>query len=351
LIKKILEITPGIEPLYGTRDENLRLMEDGLQVMIDLRSDAIHITGPQEGVDQVQQIFTDYESLRKSGVTLQNGELKGMLRLVIADPEVTLKSLVDSGRQRSAGVKRMVQPRSLNQRKYVEAIERGDMTFGLGPAGTGKTYLAVAMAVSALMAKRVSRIILVRPAVEAGERLGFLPGSLQEKVDPYLRPLYDALYDLLDPQKVDKLLESNVIEVAPLAFMRGRTLSDAFIIMDEAQNTTNEQMKMFLTRLGNGSKAVITGDLTQIDLPNPKKSGLFEALNVLDGVEGISFCHFEDTDVVRHALVQRIVRAYDSFGRAQQQLPLELNEASLTSGGLENGVVPQNGVKLAAKPQ
>jgi len=351
LIKKILEITPGIEPLYGTRDENLRLMEDGLQVMIDLRSDAIHITGPQEGVDQVQQIFTDYESLRKSGVTLQNGELKGMLRLVIADPEVTLKSLVDSGRQRSAGVKRMVQPRSPNQRKYVEAIERGDMTFGLGPAGTGKTYLAVAMAVSALLAKRVSRIILVRPAVEAGERLGFLPGSLQEKVDPYLRPLYDALYDLLDPQKVDKLLESNVIEVAPLAFMRGRTLSDAFIIMDEAQNTTNEQMKMFLTRLGNGSKAVITGDLTQIDLPNPKKSGLFEALNVLDGVEGISFCHFEDTDVVRHALVQRIVRAYDSFGRAQQQLPLELNEASLTSGGLENGVVPQNGVKLAAKPQ
>ena len=351
MIKKILEITPGIEPLYGTRDENLRLMEDGLQVMIDLRSDAIHITGPQEGVDQVQQIFTDYESLRKSGVTLQNGELKGMLRLVIADPEVTLKSLVDSGRQRSAGVKRMVQPRSPNQRKYVEAIERGDMTFGLGPAGTGKTYLAVAMAVSALMAKRVSRIILVRPAVEAGERLGFLPGSLQEKVDPYLRPLYDALYDLLDPQKVDKLLESNVIEVAPLAFMRGRTLSDAFIIMDEAQNTTNEQMKMFLTRLGNGSKAVITGDLTQIDLPNPKKSGLFEALNVLDGVEGISFCHFEDTDVVRHALVQRIVRAYDSFGRAQQQLPLELNEASLTSGGLENGVVPQNGVKLAAKPQ
>ena len=351
MIKKILEITPGIEPLYGTRDENLRLMEDGLQVMIDLRSDAIHITGPQEGVDQVQQIFTDYESLRKSGVTLQNGELKGMLRLVIADSEVTLKSLVDSGRQRSAGVKRMVQPRSLNQRKYVEAIERGDMTFGLGPAGTGKTYLAVAMAVSALMAKRVSRIILVRPAVEAGERLGFLPGSLQEKVDPYLRPLYDALYDLLDPQKVDKLLESNVIEVAPLAFMRGRTLSDAFIIMDEAQNTTNEQMKMFLTRLGNGSKAVITGDLTQIDLPNPKKSGLFEALNVLDGVEGISFCHFEDTDVVRHALVQRIVRAYDSFGRAQQQLPLELNEASLTSGGLENGVVPQSGVKLAAKPQ
>jgi phosphate starvation-inducible protein PhoH and related proteins len=223
----------------------------------------------------------------------------------------------------------MVQPRSPNQRKYVEAIEQSDMTFGLGPAGTGKTYLAVAMAVSALMAKKVSRIILVRPAVEAGERLGFLPGSLQEKVDPYLRPLYDALYDLLDPIKVDKLLESNVIEVAPLAFMRGRTLSDAFIIMDEAQNTTMEQMKMFVTRLGNNSKAVITGDLTQTDLPNPKKSGLLEALHVLDGVEGIRFCHFEDVDVVRHQLVQRIVRAYDSYGKAQQQLPLPIGEVAM----------------------
>src|ERR1700743_821025 len=301
-------------------------MEDGLQVTIDLRSDAIQITGPGEGVEQVERIFSDYESLRRSGITLQNGELKGMLKLVIADPAVTLKSLVETGKQRSAGVKRMVQPRSPNQRKYVEAIEQSDMTFGLGPAGTGKTYLAVAMAVSALMAKKVSRIILVRPAVEAGEHLGFLPGSLQEKVAPYLRPLYDALYDLLDQEKVDKLLERNVIEVAPLAFMRGRTLSDAFIIMDEAQNTTREQMKMFVTRLGNNSKCVITGDLTQTDLPNPKKSGLLEALHVLDGVEGIGYCHFEDVDVVRHQLVQRIVRAYDSYGKAQQQLPLALND-------------------------
>ena len=326
MIKKSLEITPGIEPLYGTRDENLRLMEDGLQVTINLRSDAIQIAGAAKSVRQVERIFADFEALRRSGVTLQNGELKGMLRLVIADPEVTLKSLVESGRQRSAGVKRMVQPRSPNQRKYVEAIEQADMIFGLGPAGTGKTYLAVAMAVSALMAKRVSRIILVRPAVEAGERLGFLPGSLQEKVDPYLRPLYDALYDLLDQDKVDKLLERNVIEVAPLAFMRGRTLNDAFIIMDEAQNTTMEQMKMFVTRMGNGSKAVITGDMTQIDLPNPKKSGLFDALRVLEDVEGIRFCHFEEVDVVRHSLVQRIVRAYDSYGRAQQ-LALELGDA------------------------
>jgi phosphate starvation-inducible PhoH-like protein len=243
-------------------------------------------------------------------------------------------------------VKRIVQPRSPNQRRYVEAIEQADMVFGLGPAGTGKTYLAVAMGVAALMAKKVSRIILVRPAVEAGERLGFLPGSLQEKVDPYLRPLYDALYDLLDPEKVDKLLERNVIEVAPLAFMRGRTLSEAFIIMDEAQNTTNEQMKMFVTRLGNGSKAVITGDLTQIDLPNPKKSGLLEALQVLDGVEGIRFCHFEDVDVVRHHLVQRIVRAYDTHGRAQQQMPLEMNDA-----GMPRADVAASSHKPVSKPQ
>jgi phosphate starvation-inducible PhoH-like protein len=350
LIKKSLDITPGIEPLYGTRDENLRLLEDGLQVMIDLRSDAIHVTGSLDDVERVERIFFDYESLRKSGVTLQNGELKGMLKLVIADPGTTLRSLVDAGKQRSAGVKRMVQPRSPNQRKYVEAIEQSDMTFGLGPAGTGKTYLAVAMAVSALMAKRVSRIILVRPAVEAGERLGFLPGSLQEKVDPYLRPLYDALYDLLDQDKVDKLLERNVIEVAPLAFMRGRTLNDAFIIMDEAQNTTNEQMKMFVTRMGSGSKAVITGDMTQIDLPNPKKSGLFEALQVLGGVEGIRFCHFEDVDVVRHSLVQRIVRAYDSYGRAQQ-MPLELGDAGIAAAGMGTAEVAEPEMKLVSKPQ
>ncbi|GGG78050.1 PhoH family protein [Edaphobacter dinghuensis] len=347
MMKKSLEITPGIEPLYGTHDENLKLLEDGLHVTIDLRSDAIQVTGDAASIDRVERVFTDFDSLRKSGVNLSNGELNGMLRLVVADPSITLRSLVDSGKQRSAGVKRMVQPRSPNQRKYIEAIEQSDMVFGLGPAGTGKTYLAVAMAASALMSKKVSRIILVRPAVEAGERLGFLPGSLQEKVDPYLRPLYDALYDLLDPMKVDKMLETNVIEVAPLAFMRGRTLNDAFIIMDEAQNTTMEQMKMFLTRMGNNSKAVITGDLTQTDLPNPKKSGLLEALNVLDGVEGIRFCHFEDVDVVRHQLVQRIVRAYDSYGRAQQQLPLPIGDGVLPDANL-TAIEPAQPV---AKPQ
>ncbi len=329
-MKKALEITPNLEPLFGTRDENLRLMEDSLHVRIDLKSDALHVEGSQEGLARVERIFSDYEQLRRNGVSLQNGELHGMLKLVVADPAVTLRSLAESGKQRSAGIKRMVQPRSLNQRLYVEAIEQADMVFGIGPAGTGKTYLAVAMAAAALLAKKVSRIVLVRPAVEAGERLGFLPGSLQEKVDPYLRPLYDALYDLLEPERVDKMLERNVIEVAPLAFMRGRTLNDAFIIMDEAQNTTSEQMKMFLTRLGNNAKAVITGDVTQIDLPNPRKSGLIEATNILEGVDGIRFVRFEDGDVVRHHLVQRIIRAYDSFGRAQRELPLTMSETGET---------------------
>ena len=316
---RTLDITPNLEPLFGTRDENLKLMERELQVRIELLSDGVQVTGPEASLDRVSGIFADFEHLRQRGVHPHNGELNGLLKMVVCDPSVSLRSLVETGKQRaSVGVKRIVQPRSVNQRLYVEAIEQNDMTFGIGPAGTGKTYLAVAMAASALLAKKVSRIILVRPAVEAGERLGFLPGSLQEKIDPYLRPLYDALYDLLEPERVDKMIEKSVIEVAPLAFMRGRTLNDAFIIMDEAQNTTSEQMKMFLTRLGNNAKAVITGDVTQIDLPNPRKSGLVEAISILTGTDGIKFVHFEDGDVVRHHLVQRIIRAYDSFGRAEQ---------------------------------
>jgi len=343
-LRLALEITPNLEPLFGTRDENLRLMEDSLGVRIDLRSDAVHVEGPEAGVAKVKCVFQDFEVLRRQGINLHNGELNGMLRLVVAEEKTTLRSLVDAGKQRSAGIKRAVQPRSVNQRKYVEAIEQNDMVFGVGPAGTGKTYLAVAMAVAAMNAKKVSRIVLVRPAVEAGEKLGFLPGSLQEKVDPYLRPLYDALYDLLEPEKVDKMLEKNVIEVAPLAFMRGRTLNEAFIIMDEAQNTTIEQMKMFLTRMGNNSKAVITGDITQIDLPNPRRSGLVDAINVLEGVEGIKFCHFEDSDVVRHALVQRIVRAYDAAKPQQQELPLEMGEGVAVQGRAPRAAQP-------AKPQ
>jgi phosphate starvation-inducible PhoH-like protein len=217
----------------------------------------------------------------------------------------------------------VVQPKSLNQRRYLDAIEQHDMVFGVGPAGTGKTYLAVAMAISALISKRVNRIILARPAVEAGERLGFLPGTLQEKIDTYLRPLYDALYDMLDPEKVDRYLEKNVIEIAPIAFMRGRTLNDSFVILDEAQNTTSEQMKMFLTRLGFNSKAVITGDVTQIDLPTARRSGLLEAIDILKNVQGLHFAYFDDGDVVRHHLVQRIIRAYDEHKtKTEEQLSL-----------------------------
>jgi phosphate starvation-inducible protein PhoH and related proteins len=348
-LKIALEITPNLEPLFGTRDENLRLMEDSLGVRIDLRSDAVEVEGSDDSVARIQTIFQDFETLRRQGIHPHNGELNGMLRLVVADRSATLRSVAEAGKQRSAGIKRIVQPRSLNQRRYVEAIEQNDMVFGVGPAGTGKTYLAVAMAVAAYNAKRVSRIVLVRPAVEAGERLGFLPGTLQEKVDPYLRPLYDALFDLVDPDRVDKMLEKNIIEVAPLAFMRGRTLNDAFIIMDEAQNTTIEQMKMFLTRMGNNSKAVITGDITQIDLPNPRKSGLLDAINVLNGVEGIVFCHFEESDVVRHALVQRIVRAYESAQPRQQELPLSLGDT--IEPPVQPIEEPAQTAKQAAKPQ
>jgi phosphate starvation-inducible PhoH-like protein len=322
-MKKSIGISPNIETLFGTRDENVRVLEDGLKVTIDLRSNAIELEGAARDVARAEQVFSDYESLQRSGYTFNNGDLNSMLRVLTADPSATLRGLADAGRQRSLG-RRMVQPKSVNQRRYVEAIEKHDMVFGIGPAGTGKTYLAVAMAISALLAKRVNRIILARPAVEAGERLGFLPGTLQDKIDPYLRPLYDALYDMLDPEKVDRYLEKSVIEIAPIAFMRGRTLNDSFVILDEAQNTTSEQMKMFVTRLGFNSKAVITGDVTQIDLPNARRSGLLEAVDVLKKVEGLMFVYFDEADVVRHHLVQRIIRAYDEHKTqvAEQQMLL-----------------------------
>ncbi|MGH9520953.1 MAG: PhoH family protein, partial [Terriglobales bacterium] len=243
-MKKNIDIIPNVETLFGTRDEHLRLLEDGLNVNIDLKADSIEIEGAAGDVKRAEQVFADFAQLQGSGHVFNNGDLSSMVRVLVTDPNATLRGLADAGRQRAFG-KRTVQPKSLNQRRYLDAIETHDMVFGVGPAGTGKTYLAVAMGISALMSKRVNRIILARPAVEAGERLGFLPGTLQEKVDPYLRPLYDALYDMLDPEKVDRYLEKNVIEIAPIAFMRGRTLNDSFIILDEAQNTTSEQMKMF----------------------------------------------------------------------------------------------------------
>lgn len=331
-MRKKVPFTPNLETLFGPRDENLVLMEDALDVAIDIRSDAVEIEGAAEGVARAEQVFADYEFIRKSGTTLANGELHSLLKMVMEDRRVTLRALAESGKQRGAGAKRVVQPKSLNQKKYLELIEQHDMVFGIGPAGTGKTYLAVAMAVSALLNKQVSRIVLARPAVEAGERLGFLPGTLQEKVDPYLRPLYDALYDLMEPEKVDRFLEKNVIEIAPIAFMRGRTLNDAFIILDEAQNTTSEQMKMFVTRLGNNAKAVVTGDITQVDLPASKKSGLLEAIEILKDVNGISFQFFDEKDVVRHHLVQQIIRAYDAHKERvskQMELSLEGTETGL----------------------
>src|SRR6201993_1563400 len=322
-MKKNIEIVPNIQTLFGIRDENLQVMESGLNVTIDLKSDSVQLEGAARDVARAEQIFTDFDHLGSTGQEFTDADLSAMLRVVVADSTATLRGLAEAGKQRSFG-KRQVQPKSMNQRRYIDAIEKYDMVFGIGPAGTGKTYLAVAMAVSALNAKKVTRIILARPAVEAGERLGFLPGTLQEKVDPYLRPLYDALYDLMEQEKVDRCLEKNVIEIAPIAFMRGRTLNDAFIIMDEAQNTTSEQMKMFVTRLGNNAKAVITGDVTQIDLPH-KKSGLLEAMDILKGVQGIGFTMFEETDVVRHQLVQRIIRAYDDHKeRTARQLALDL---------------------------
>jgi phosphate starvation-inducible protein PhoH and related proteins len=325
-MKKNIEISPNIETLFGTRDENLHVLESGLNVTIDLRADSVCIEGTAADVARAEEVFTDFTHLQRNGFQFQNGDLNSLLRVVVTDSTSTLRKLAEAGRQRTVGTKRQIQPKSPNQRKYLEAIEQNDMVFGIGPAGTGKTYLAVAMAVSWLAAKRVSRIILARPAVEAGERLGFLPGTLQEKVDPYLRPLYDALYDMLDPEKVDRYLEKNVIEIAPIAFMRGRTLNDSFVILDEAQNTTSEQMKMFVTRLGFNSKAVITGDITQIDLPNASRSGLIEAMSVLRNVEGIAFQQFDERDVVRHQLVQRIVRAYDEYRqRSEAQLSLQLD--------------------------
>ena len=265
-MKASVRINRGVESLFGTRDENIRLIESGFRVHTQLVDNTLEIEGEAAMSSRAENILEDYNTLVREGHVFNNGDLNSYLRVVTEDPEVTLRALVHSGKQRNFG-KKMLAPKTVNQRRYLEAIERNDLVFGIGPAGTGKTYLAVAMAVSALINKQVARIILTRPAVEAGERLGFLPGTLQEKVDPYLRPLYDALYDMLDNERVEKLLERNVIEVAPIAFMRGRTLNDSFIILDEAQNSTPEQMKMVLTRQGFNSKMVVNGDVTQIDLP------------------------------------------------------------------------------------
>jgi phosphate starvation-inducible PhoH-like protein len=310
VLKKVTLPENAIRSLFGPYDENIKHLEGLLGVRVNLRGNELIIEGDEQDVGLVQNILDDYAALFDEGRQMSNDELKSAFKQIAEDRAYTLRDYFTKTRLNPTG-KKQVTARSANQRRYLEAIDKTDIVFGIGPAGTGKTYLGVAKAVEALMQKRVNRIVLARPAVEAGEKLGFLPGDLQDKVDPYLRPLYDALFDLIDYEKVTRLLEKRVIEIAPLAFMRGRTLADAFIILDEAQNTTSEQMKMFLTRIGFGSKAVITGDVTQIDLPAGRRSGLVEAQRVLGGVEGIEFIHFTDKDVVRHRLVQMIVQAYD----------------------------------------
>ena len=309
---KKIELPPrAVETLFGVHDQNIKYLESLLDVRVDARGQDLTLDGEPEDVGTAERIIEDFAALFREGKTFTDKELREAFAQIAEDRAYTLRDYFTKARFNPAG-KKQVAPKSANQRRYIEAIQSNDIVFGIGPAGTGKSYLAVAMAVQALTQKQVSRIVLARPAVEAGERLGFLPGDLQEKVDPYLRPLYDALFDLMDAERVTKMLEKRIIEVAPLAFMRGRTLADAFIILDEAQNTTSEQMKMALTRIGFGSKAVITGDVTQIDLPTGKRSGLVEAERILSKVEGIEFVYFTEKDVVRHRLVQMIIKAYES---------------------------------------
>jgi phosphate starvation-inducible protein PhoH and related proteins len=300
-----------LETLFGPHDQNIKYLESLLSVRVGGRGSELIIEGDEPDVAIVERILREYGQLFNEGRTPSTNELREAFKQIADDRSSSLRELLTGQKRINPSGRKQVTARGANQKRYLEAIETNDMVFGVGPAGTGKTYLAVAMAVQYLISKRVNRIILARPAVEAGEKLGFLPGDLQDKVDPYLRPLYDALFDLMDFERVTKLLEKRVIEVAPLAFMRGRTLSDAFIILDEAQNSTSEQMKMFLTRIGFGSKAVITGDVTQIDLPSGRKSGLVEARRVVSDIEGIAFIEFNEKDVVRHRLVQMIVKAYD----------------------------------------
>ena len=310
-LKKI-ELPPkGLNTLFGVQDQNIKYLETLLDVSIGARGNELLIDGDSKDIETVEEILQDFSELFDEGKTFTDKELRDAFKQIAEDRTYSLRSHFTNASFNPSG-KKQVTAKSANQRRYIEAIQNNDLTFGIGPAGTGKSFLAVALAVQALFSKQVSRIILTRPAVEAGEKLGFLPGDLQDKVDPYLRPLYDALFDLVDNERVTKMLEKRIIEIAPLAFMRGRTLADAFIILDEAQNTTGEQMKMFLTRIGFGSKAVVTGDITQIDLPRGQRSGLKEAERVLSDLEGIEFVRFNDRDVVRHKLVQMIVKAYES---------------------------------------
>ncbi|MFP4167594.1 MAG: PhoH family protein [Desulfonatronovibrionaceae bacterium] len=306
-----------LQDLCGPQGENLRLIARAAGVECETRGNAIYISSSDPSdLDMVKNLLVQFSELLKGGFRLDSRDIEAGIRILSRDPSASLKKMF---RKDSCVTtpRRTVVPKTLSQRDYLESIRNHDLVFGIGPAGTGKTYLAVSLAVAALMQRSVSRIVLTRPAVEAGERLGFLPGDLMEKVNPYLRPLYDALHDMLDLRKVQELIESGIIEVAPLAFMRGRTLNDAFIILDEAQNTTPEQMKMFLTRMGFGSRAVVTGDVTQIDLPGGANSGLVQGAEILKNVQGVDIVRFDDRDVIRHDLVARIIKAYDRFEKGR----------------------------------
>ncbi len=304
----------GTHTLFGNHDEHLRMLEDEFDVKISSRGGEIFVTGAPDNVAPVEKLLAQMQQLIEQGYPLKRSDIHTGMRVLRDRPDASVVDFfTDDAVQ--ASVRRVVTPRNIAQKMYLQAMQDNDITFGIGPAGTGKTFLAVAAAAGALADKSVKRIVLCRPAVEAGERLGFLPGDIAEKVNPYLRPLYDSLYDIIGFEKVEKLMERSIIEIAPLAFMRGRTLNDAFIILDEAQNTTPEQMKMFLTRLGFGAKAVVTGDVTQVDLPTGAKSGLRVVRQILDGIDRIKFFDFSDRDVVRHPVVQRIVMAYERLDR------------------------------------
>ena len=296
--------------LSGVKDENLEVLEDHFQVEISLRGDEMSIVGSQQQIEKTKKVIYSLLKLIVSGVSISRRDVIYAQKLVEKDKLDQLSELYHIKIARTYNGK-LIYPKTLGQKSYYYALKNNDVVFGIGPAGTGKTYLAVVFAVAALKNNEVKKIILTRPAVEAGENLGLLPGDLKEKVDPYLRPLYDALYDMLGVEQTEKLMEKGVIEIAPLAYMRGRTLEDAYVILDEAQNTTDNQMKMFLTRLGFRSKMIVTGDISQIDLPRNTTSGLIRALDILEGVKGISFIHLSAMDVVRHPVVQRIIERYD----------------------------------------
>jgi phosphate starvation-inducible PhoH-like protein len=307
------------QSLFGEHNQHVRLVEQRLGLKISTKGNTIQIRGEEEDIFLARRLFSELYGLLKKGYPLYDNDIEFAVRFLKENQEASLQEVfLDAVYVTSQ--KRVITPKTQNQKEYIEAIRKYDIVFGIGPAGTGKTYLAMSMAISALMKNEVIRIVLARPAVEAGEKLGFLPGDLYEKVNPYLRPLYDALHDMMNFEKATKLVQRGIIEVAPLAFMRGRTLNDSFVILDEAQNTTSEQMKMFLTRLGFSSKAVITGDITQIDLPEGKTSGLVEAQKLLTGVDDIAFIYFNKKDVIRHPLVQKIIKAYEDLEEKRRVL-------------------------------